>query len=151
MANSSSNANKFFNTDFLKGLTPSATLFPFDFSSMMETQRKNMQAFTEAHKIAVENIQAIVQRQSQIMTQIVEDNTSLAQQIMAEGTPEEKVSRQTDLVRDAYERSVSNFTELAELVSKSNREAGDVISKRVTASLTEFKSTVEKVKTKEAA
>lgn len=145
--------NKFFNTDFLKGLMPANALFPFDFGAVLETQRKNMEALTEAQQIAVENLQAIAQRQTELLTQIVQDNTSLAQQIMAEGTPEEKVSRQTDLVRKSYERSVSGLTELSELVVKSNRETGEVISKRVTASLTELKSGLEKApaKTKTAA
>ena len=152
--NNSANAyaNKFFNTDFLKSFAPANNLFPFDFGAILETQRKNLQAVTEAQQLVVENFQAIAQRQSQILSQIVEDNTSIAQQIMTEGTPEEKVSRQAELVRTAYERSVSNLTELADLVSKSNRESGEIISKRVTASLTEFKSTIEKsTKEKEAA
>ena len=147
----SSGAGKFFNAEFFKSLTPANTLFPVDFTSLFDLQRKNMQAVAEANKIVVENIQAIAQRQTQILTQIVEDHTSLAQQIMTEGTPEEKVTRQADLARDAYERSVSNFNELTELVSKSNREAGEVISMRVTASLSEFKDSIEKAKEKAAA
>lgn len=147
----SSGAGKFFNAEFFKSFTPANTLFPVDFTSLFDLQRKNMQAVVEANKIVVENIQAIAQRQTQILTQIVEDQTSLAQQIMTEGTPEEKVTRQADLARNAYERSVSNFNELTELVGKSNREAGEVISKRVTASLSEFKDSIEKAKEKAAA
>ena len=132
--------NKFFDFNSMKNFAPAAGLFPFDFGNVLETMRKNMQAMTEAQQIAIENIQAIAQRQAEIMTQMVEDNTSLAQQIMTEGTPEEKISRQADLARKSYERSMSNLTELSDMVVKSNREAGEIISKRVTASLTEFKS-----------
>lgn len=151
--NASSNAyvNKLLNGELWKGMMPSNAMFPFDISAMLETQRRNLQALTEAQQIAFENLQAIAQRQSQILSQLVEDNTTIAQQIMGEGTPEEKVTRQADLVRDAYERSVSSMTDLADLVSKSSRETGEVINKRVTASLTEFKSTMEKAKTKAAA
>lgn len=140
--------NKFFNTDFMKGLMPANALFPFDLGAVMDIQRKNLEAFTEAQQIAVENLQAIAQCQTELLTQLVQDNTSLAQQIMTEGTPEEKVSRQADMVRKSYERSVSGLTELSDLVVKSNRETGEIISKRVTATLIEFKSGLEKAPTK---
>jgi len=151
--NANAYTNKFFNTDFLKTMMPANALFPFDLGVALETQRKNIEALTEAQQITVENLQAIAQRQAELLTQMVQDNTSLAQQIMAEGTPEEKISRQTDLVRKSYERSVSNLTELSDMVVKSNREAGEVISKRVTASLAELKTGMEKspAKTKAAA
>lgn len=144
--------NQFFNSDFLKGLTPAAGMFPFDMGAMMETHRKNIEAIAEAQQIAMQNMQSIAQFQSEMMTQIVADNTTLARQILTEGTPEEKVSRQADMVKKSYERSVTGLTELSEMVAKSNREAGDVISKRVTSSLTEFKAgleyTTKKVKEK---
>ena len=147
----SSGAGKFFNADFFKSFTPANTLFPVDFTSLFELQRKNMQAVTEAQQIFVENLQTVAKRQAQLLTQMVEDNTTVAQQIMTEGTPEEKFTRQADMARSAYERSVSNFNELTDLVSKSSREAGEVLNKRVTASLTEFKDSVEKAREKTAA
>lgn len=143
--------NKFFNADFFKGMTPANGLFSFDFGSVMETQRKNIEAITEANKVFTENLQLAAKLQAKIMTQMIEDNTTIAQQIMADGTPEEKVSRQADIVRNAYERSVSEISELADLVSKSNRESGEIINKRVTASLSEFKKTIDKTKEKQAA
>ncbi len=135
--------NQFFNSDFLKGFTPVNGMFPFDMGALMETHRKNIEAFTEAQQIAMQNMQSIAQFQSEMMTQIVTDNTTLARQILTEGTPEEKVSRQADMVKKSYERSVTNLTELSEMVAKSNREAGEVITKRVTSSLTEFKAGLE--------
>lgn len=135
--------NQFFNSDFLKGFSPVGGMFPFDMGAVMETHRKNIEAVAEAQQIALQNLQSIAQRQSEIMAQIVADNTTLVRQILAEGTPEEKVSRQADMVKKSYERSVTNLTELSEMVSKSNREAGEIISKRVTSSLTEFKAGLE--------
>lgn len=146
-------ANKFFNTDFLKGLIPANAMFPFDMDAMMEAQRKNMEALTEAQQVAVTHLQAIAQRQTELLTRMVADNTALAQQILAEGTPEEKMSRQADAVRKSYEMSVTNLAEMSDLVTQSGREAGEILNKRVTASLTELKSGLEKTqsKTKNAA
>lgn len=151
MAQHETYTNTFFNPDFIKGMMPASNgLFPFDFSALMETQRKNMQTMSELQQIAVGNLQSIAQRQSEIISQMVESNTNMAQQIMTEGTPEEKIALQADMVRTAYENSVTGLTELSDLVAKSGKETGDIISKRVTASLTEFKSSVEKTKPSKA-
>ena len=139
--------NKFFDTDFMKGMMP-ASLFPFDISALMDMQRKNMQTFGEIHQTNVENLQAIVQLQTEMLSQVLQNNTNLVQQVMAEGTPEEKVARQADLVKQAYEDSISSLTDLSDMVAKSGKETGDIINKRVTASLTEFKSSMEKSRAK---
>ncbi len=146
MAQSNAYTNKFFSTDFMKNLMPSNGMFPFDFSNMMEIQRKNMQTFAEIQQAAIENMQMIAHRQAEILSRMVQDNATMAQQIMIEGTPEEKVARQADMARKAYEHSMDGMNELTDMVATSGRKTGDMISKRVTASLTEFKSSVEKKK-----
>ena len=117
---------------------------PFDMQSFMETQRKNIQALTEAQKVAVDNLQAIAQRQSTILSEMVEDNAAMAKEFMAEGTPEEKIAKNADLVKASYERSVKNMNEIGEMLSQSNQEACQIIDKRVKASLTEVKSSLGK-------
>ena len=54
---------------------------PIDMKSFLETQRKNLQALSEAQQSAVEGIQAIAQRQTELLSQFVEDNSSLARQV----------------------------------------------------------------------
>ena len=139
-SNANAYANQFFNTDFVKGLLPANMLFPFNLEAVLETQRKNLEAFSEAQQVAIAHLQTIAQRQTDMLTQMVADNTEIAQQILGEGTPEEKMSRQADAVRQSYERSVTKLTEMTELVTRSNREAGEIINKRVAATLTELKS-----------
>jgi len=136
--------NGLFNTDFLKGMMPSTSMMPFDFGAIMETGRKNMQAMTEMQQRSMEGWQALAKRQAEIMSRIVQDNTSLAQQMMTEGTPEEKIARQADLVLTAYETSMTGITELSEMVAETSRETGEIINKRVTGSLTEFKKSFDK-------
>lgn len=118
---------------------------PFDLQSFMETQRKNLQALTDAQQVAMENLQAIAQRQSVILSQMVEDNATITKQLMTEGTPEEKIAKNADLFKSAYERSVKNMNEIAEMLNQSGQEASAIINKRVTATMNEVKSALEKV------
>lgn len=136
--------------DFSK-LFENFNAMPFDLQSLLETQRKNIQAMSEAQQIAIERFQAIAQRQTEMMSQIAEENAKITSQIMSEGTPEEKIAKQADLFKGLYERSVKNMNDLAEMVSNTNQEASKIINKRVSASITEIKSSLEKPAQKKAA
>ena len=120
----------------------------FDMQSFMETQRKNIQAVTQAQQLTFQNFQAIAQRQGEIISQIVEDNSSLAKELLSEGTPEEKISKNAEIFKDVYERSVSGLKELSEMINKSNQEATTVINKRVSATMNEIQATLEKAQDK---
>jgi phasin family protein len=144
-------SNLFQNPEFSK-MFENFRAMPFDVQSLMETQRKNIQAMTEAQQMAIESFQAIVQRQSEMLSQIVEENSKITTQIMGEGTPEEKIAKQADLFKGLYERSVKNMNDLTDMVSNTNQEASKIITKRVSASITEIKSSlVEKQQQKKAA
>ena len=123
---------------------------PFDLQSFMETQRKNIQALSDAQQVSVENLQAIAQRQSTILSQMVEDNAIIAKELMAEGTPEEKISKNADLFKAAYERSIKNMNEISEMLNQSNQEASTIINKRVKATLNEVKDSLTKTAKKAA-
>ena len=134
---------KFFDPALAKSLSGFSG-FPFDMKDFMESQRKNFEAFSEAQQRTMEGLQAITQRQGELLSQIVEDQSNLAREIMGEGSPEQKVARQADLMKKNYEKSISNLKDISDLLSKSNQQASDIINKRITASLTEIKSAIEK-------
>ena len=134
---------KFFDPELAKNFA-GMNGFPFDVKSLMETQRKNFEAFTAAQQRTIEGIQALTQRQGELISEMVEDNSAIAQEILGEGSPEEKVAKQTDLVKKVYEKSINNLKEIGDILNKSNQQASDIINKRVSASLTEIKSAIEK-------
>ena len=123
---------------------------PFDVQAFMDTQRNNMQAVTEAQQTALEGIQALAQRQTEILSKMVEENSQIAKGALSEGTPEEKMAKNADLFKAAYERSIKNLNDMAELINKSNQEATDIINKRVSASMNELKAAIKSPQKKAA-
>lgn len=123
---------------------------PFDLKDFLETQRKNIQTLSEAQQLSMENLQAIAQRQSEILSKMVEDNATIAKELMAEGTPEEKMAKNADLFKNMYERSVKNMNELAGMMNKSGQETTSLINKRVSATMNEVKASLEKSQKKAA-
>lgn len=115
-----------------------------DVDAIMATQRKNIEAVTAANQLAIEGMQAVVRRQAEILRQTMEETSSMLTEMMAVGTPEDKMAKQAELVKVAFEKALANMKELAEMVAKSNTEASNVISKRVSESLEELKSMMAK-------
>ena len=114
----------------------------FDMDSIMAAQRKNIEALTAANQAAVQGMQAVAQRLAEILSQAMNEVSSIAQQLSTAGNPQEMTTKQAELARKAFEQALSNMRELAEMVSKSNTEAFAIINKRVTESLQELKSLV---------
>jgi phasin family protein len=143
--------NPFFDVDVSKFGDISKLISDFkvpgvDVESVLASQQKNIQALTAANQLAFEGFQAVARRQSEIVRQTIEQTTAIVSELMAAGSPEDKVAKQADLVKLAFEKALANARELAELVAKSNSEAADVINKRVSESLDELKASVAQIK-----
>lgn len=118
--------------------------YPFDLKTVMEAQRKNIQAITEANQRAFEGWKTLAQRQTEMVSQFMQDNSGLARETFAEGTPETKFAKQAELLKTSYEKSIQNAQELVEIAQSSASEAAEVINERVVASLTEIKASAKK-------
>ena len=108
------------------------------------SQRRNLEALTAANQLAVQGFQAVAKRQAEILKQTLEQTSVAMREVMAAGSPEDKAARQTELAKEAFERAIANMRELAEMVSKAQTEANEVITKRVTESLDEMKDLLAK-------
>jgi phasin family protein len=111
----------------------------FDMASMMETQKKNVEALMAANRAAAAGYQDFFKKQMAIF----EETMSVAQSQMAsmgEGMSPDGAAKQADLYRIAFEKALSNMTELAEAAKKANEEAYAIVSARVKESLAELQA-----------
>ncbi|GAB6052755.1 phasin family protein [Magnetospira thiophila] len=131
------NFSKNFGDMKIPGLDPQA---------MMEAQRKNIEALTNANKVALEGMQAIVRRQAEILQQTMEEVSATISQMAAGGTPQEAAAKQIEQVKAAFEKALGNARELAEMSAKSNSEAAAAINKRFTESMDEIRQTLLAIK-----
>lgn len=117
-----------------------------DVEAMLASQRRNIEAVTAANQLAVEGLQAVIRRQAEIVRASLEESSGYVNQLISAGTPEEKAAKQADLVKVAFEKALANARELSELIAKSNTEAAEILSKRVSESLDELKAQIAKAK-----
>lgn len=114
-----------------------------DVESMLASQRKNIEALTSANKLAFEGVQAVMRRQMEIVRQSVEEAVGAAKTVTEAGSPQDKAAAQTELVKEAFERTISNMRELVEMMSKSNSEAFELLNKRFAQTMDEFKEAIK--------
>lgn len=116
----------------------------FDVEGMLAAQRKNIEALTAANQLAVEGLQAVLRRQAEIVRQTMEEASSSMTEMLAAGTPEDKVAKQAELVKAQFEKAIANMRELSEMIAKANGEAAEVLSARVSESIEEMKGAIAK-------
>lgn len=111
----------------------------FDVESIVAAQRKNLEALTQANQLAVEGVQAVARRQVEIAREAVDEVSSLVRDWTQPGAPEERMAKNAEYAKLAFEKGIANARELAELVTKANAEAFGVIQKRVSEGFEELR------------
>lgn len=115
-----------------------------DAQALVEYQKRNLEAVASANKIALEGAQAVIRRQAEIVRKGVEDVSKALSALNAAETPQDKLVKQAELTKQAYETAVANLQALAEIASKSSGEAANLLSARVSESFGEFTTEVKK-------
>lgn len=134
--------NPFAETDFTK-LLNEFKVPGVDVEDFVNAQQKNLHALNKANQLAVEGLQAVAQRQAEILRDAMQEMASISQDMLHATSPQERVAKQTELAKDTYGQILANMKELSEMLTKSQTEAFDVINKRVNESLDDFRKAVE--------
>jgi phasin family protein len=132
MAKTTTSKNGFF--DVSKGF--GEFRFPgIDVESITEAHRKNLEALTQANQLAIEGVWAMAQRQTEIMQQAVEKASGLLREWTQPGAPEDRLAKNAEVVKQAFENGLANVRELNELTVKASTDVFNVITRRVSESL----------------
>lgn len=109
-----------------------------DFNQLFSTQRRNMEAWSEANQVVVEGAQAVSRASSEAVRSNVENVLKSSKDVFNGGTPEVSIAKQADLAKSIFENTLSNLREISEMVTKSSFEAFDVLNRRCAESLEEI-------------
>ncbi len=138
-------------TDQFSKLLKNYKLPGVDMDAIVANQRKNVEALTSANRVTLEGVQAVIKRQVEIVQETMNEASKAYESVSKAGSPTEAAAKQVELVKEAFERALSNARELAEMVSKAQQEATNAINSRIAESLDEYKDIVLKLKSGSAA
>ncbi|MGF1615784.1 MAG: phasin family protein [Gammaproteobacteria bacterium] len=122
-----------------------------DMSAVIEHQRKNIEALTNANRQVIEGLQSVATRQSEILRETMDEAVSALKSLTSSGNVTEAASKQAQLLGKALEKALTNMRELAEMSTKSNTEAFEVVKTRIADSVEEIKLLAKKMTTQEKA
>ena len=117
-----------------------------DAGQVAASYRKNVEAITSASQVAIAGMQAVSQRQAEILSESMEEYMRLLREFSTPTSAKEAASMQAEFAKHAFETMLSHMREISEMITKTNDESLEVINKRVTEMLREFKALAGKKK-----
>ena len=106
-----------------------------DMEQFIAAHQKNIQAITDANKVAAEGMQKIFQHQANLLQQTMAE----FQNSGAPMTSTKSNQEQADALKQAFEKALGNMREMAEMATASQTEAFKIVQKRYEDSLADLK------------
>src|SRR6266571_2882770 len=81
---------------------------PFDVEALMASQRRNIEALSQANQLAVEGVQAVARRQIEIARQAIEDVSALMRDLAQPVSTEDRIAKNTEYAKQMLEKSITH-------------------------------------------
>ena len=110
-----------------------------DFASLVDRERKNIEALAKANGIAFEGWQRLVRRQAEMLQETMK-------KVVAYAGKEDATKKRADLAKEGFEKALANMRELAEITTQSQKEAFDVVRKRIEENVEDIRNLGKKAR-----
>jgi len=107
-----------------------------DMNALVEARRKDIEALVAANKAAYESMQALARKQSEMLTASFQNMQEAAKGGLASV---KDPAKQAETVRQAFEKTLADMKELAEMARTSQADALAHITQRGTEHMQELK------------
>lgn len=114
-----------------------------DSNVLLAAHRRNMDALSQANRLALEGAQAVAKRHMEIMQQTMTELTDHVRELAGAHPPQAKAARQAELLKRSYEHAVANMRELSDLIQRSNGEALALLDHRFREAMDEVHALLE--------
>ncbi|HZC95487.1 MAG TPA: phasin family protein [Bradyrhizobium sp.] len=130
-------------TDSRQSTGPDATAFPgfedlkkliekfqlpsVDIDALIDWQRKDLEALTEANRQASEGIKALVERRNDILREVLSEWQAAVKDAMST----EAMSKRAEVAQQGIQKAIANFRELAEMETQARNNAWKVVQERM--------------------
>ena len=115
-----------------------------DMEAVLAAHKRNLEALTEANRVALEGAQLVARRHMEILQETMSGLTETLKDFSTTQTPTGRAAKQAELLKKAYENAVANTKELGDLIQKSNAEAMSKLNTRFSEAMTEMKALLDK-------
>jgi len=99
-------------------------------SAVLDNRRKDLKALVEANEKSYKGLQAVVQRQAEMLKTNIGEWQSAVKEIPGKD-PKEQLAKLDEMGRAAFKQALADMKELAELAAKSQADAFNVVRDRI--------------------
>jgi len=130
-------------TDSRQSTSPDASVFPgiedlkkliekfqlpsVDIDALIDWQRRDMEALTEANRQASEGLKALVERRNEILRETLAE----WQAAVKDATSAEAITKRTEAAQQGVQKAIANFRELSEMEAQSRSNAWKILQERM--------------------
>ncbi|MBR1270126.1 TIGR01841 family phasin [Bradyrhizobium sp. AUGA SZCCT0222] len=108
--------------DFAK-LIESCQISGVDMMSLIDMEKKNIDALTEVNRSAYESWRNLMARQTEVFQETMKA-------IAAEASSETATGRRTEIARQGFEQALANMRQLAETATESQKQTIEILRRR---------------------
>jgi len=124
---SGADAGAFPGFEDLKKLIEKFQLPSVDIDALIDWQRRDMEALTEANRQASEGIKALVERRNEILRETLSE----WQAAIKDATSAEAMSKRAEAATQGMQRAIANFRELSEMEAQARNNTWKVVQERM--------------------
>jgi phasin family protein len=114
-----------------------------DYEALLESHRKNIDAMQRSAAVLAKGGRAVFAKQQEILSEVMQETRQLIADFKPTGSAQEVAAKQAELARRAFEATVKNTKDIAELIQKSSSEAPKIIFERMRESVAEARAAIE--------
>jgi phasin family protein len=130
-------------TDSRQSTSPDASVFPgfedlkkliekfqlpsVDIDALIDWQRRDMEAMTEANRQASEGLKALVERRNEILRETLAE----WQAAVKDATSPEAITKRAEAAKQGVQKAIANFRELSEMEAQSRNNAWKIVQERM--------------------
>jgi phasin family protein len=123
----SPDASVFPGIEDLKKLIEKSQLPSVDIDALIDWQRRDMEALTEANRQASEGLKALVERRNEILGETLAE----WQAAVKDATSAEAITKRTEAAKQGVQKAIANFRELSEMEAQSRNNAWKIVQERM--------------------
>ncbi len=116
----------------------------FDVQAILDARRKDVEALAAANRVAFGGMEALRDKQIEILRRALSDFQGIAQQFPPR--PTKPPSNPTEVVQKALHQALADMQEIAQKTQQAHTEAYAIVTKRIEEAAKELKSSMEQPK-----
>jgi phasin family protein len=115
-----------------------------DVDKLVDMNLKNIDALGRSAQAAGDGAKALADKQREIVETAFRETSAMVRDFKPSGNPQEIVAKQSEYARKAFEITMQNTKDIAELTKKTSTDATSILRDRLRDSLAELRDSISR-------